>query len=56
MAEITPIRPGTEQLDPEVEKVILARLETFDEDVKTSVPARVALNSIRKNLKHLALR
>ena len=56
MAEITPIRPGTEPVDPEVEKVILARLETFYEDIRTAVPARQALEDIRKNLKHLAVR
>ena len=56
MAEITPIRPGTELIDPEVEQIILARLETFDEDARQSVPARQALDGIRKNLKHLEIR
>lgn len=51
MAEITPIRPGIEPVAPEVEKVMPARLETFDEDIKTAIPGRQALEDIRKNLR-----
>jgi len=56
MAEITPIRPGAEPLDPEVEKVILALYRRSMRMKQRPVPARQAIEGIRKNLKHLALR
>jgi hypothetical protein len=40
----------------ETERILLARLATFDEDVKTAVDARAAIAEIRKNLKQPAPR
>ena len=45
-----------EVVDPETERIILDRLESFDEDAKTAVDAREALIGIRRNLKHVSTR
>ncbi len=45
-----------ERVDPETERIILARLASFDEDAKTAVDAREALTGIRRNLNHSSSR
>jgi hypothetical protein len=50
----TPIGAGTtHDLNPETERIVLDRLATFDEDAKTSVDAREALQGIRQKLSTL---
>jgi len=51
-----PLGVRSEQIDPETERIILDRLKSFDEDVKTAVDAREALAGIRRNLKHASPR
>jgi len=48
----TPLRPSEpEKLDPETERILAERDETFEDDRKTAVDAREALAEIRRKLK-----
>ena len=46
----------TEKVEPATERIILDRLASFDEDVKTAVDAREALIGIRQNLNRVSPR
>jgi hypothetical protein len=49
---IEPNRPHVDEPDAETQRIILERLKTFDEDARSAVDARQAIDAMRRNLSH----